>query len=73
MEEYMKRIILIVILFLISFSLFSNEIPANCRIFLLDKDGGRKIYSQYISDSLDIELLFIQSLRWKKNIFSVYI
>ncbi|MCK4544799.1 T9SS type A sorting domain-containing protein [candidate division WOR-3 bacterium] len=58
----MKKFILLIVILLISLSLFSNEIPANCRIFLLDKDGGRKIYSQYISDSLDIELLFIQSL-----------
>ncbi len=62
MEEYMKRIILIVILFLISLSLFSNDIPENCRIFLLDRDGGRKIYSQYAFDSLDVEVFFIQSL-----------
>ena len=58
----MKKFILLIVIILISFSLFSNEIPANCRIFLLDRDGGRKIHYQYMADSIDIEQIFLFSL-----------
>ena len=58
----MKKFILLIFILLISSSLFSNEIPANCRIFLLDRDGGRKIHYQYMADSIDIEQIFLFSL-----------